>query len=146
MEDLQQIINIGIVAHVDAGKTSLTEHFLHKSGLTRCLGSVDKGTSQTDWLPIEKERGISVRSASASFVWKNIQINLIDTPGHVDFAAEVERSLPALDAAILVVSALEGVQAHTETLWMALKKLKIPSLIFVNKIDRSGVDMTQLMN
>lgn len=146
MEDLQQIINIGIVAHVDAGKTSLTEHFLHKSGLTRSLGSVDKGTSQTDWLPIEKERGISVRSASASFLWKNIQINLIDTPGHVDFAAEVERSLPALDAAILVVSALEGVQAHTETLWMALQKLKIPSLIFVNKIDRSGVDMTQLMN
>ncbi len=144
MEDLQQIINIGIVAHVDAGKTSLTEHFLYKSGLTRSLGSVDKGTSQTDWLPIEKERGISVRSASASFDWKNTRINLIDTPGHIDFAAEVERSLLALDAAILVVSAAEGVQAHTETLWNALQKLQTPTMLFVNKIDREGTELQQL--
>lgn len=140
MFENKKYINVGIVAHVDAGKTSITELLLFKGGLMRSLGSVDQGTSQTDWLPIEKERGISVRSASASFEWKNKNINIIDTPGHVDFSAEVERSLRALDCAILVLSAIEGVQAHSETLWEALRKLNIPTLIFINKIDRPGAD------
>ena len=133
-------INIGIVAHVDAGKTSITELMLFKSGVTRSLGSVDKGTSQSDWLAVEKLRGISVRSSSASFEWKNISINLIDTPGHVDFSSEVERSLRAMDCAILVISAVEGVQAHTETLWHALRRLDIPTILFINKVDRAGAD------
>ena len=103
MQDNKKFINIGIVAHVDAGKTSITELFLYKSGVTRTIGSVDKGTSQTDWLAVERERGISVRSASASFTWNAININLIDTPGHVDFSSEVERSMLAMDCAILVI-------------------------------------------
>ncbi|MDA3943602.1 MAG: TetM/TetW/TetO/TetS family tetracycline resistance ribosomal protection protein [Bacteroidetes bacterium] len=144
MEDYRKIINIGILAHVDAGKTSITEQMLFKSGVTRSLGNVDKGTSQTDWLPVERERGISVRAASASFVWNNTRVNLIDTPGHSDFAAEVERVLPALDAAILVISAVEGIQAQTDTLWQVLQKLHIPTILFVNKIDRDGADIKRL--
>jgi len=140
MSSSKKFINIGIVAHVDAGKTSITELMLYKSGIIRSLGSVDKGTSQTDWLAVERQRGISVRSASTSFKWNNININLIDTPGHVDFSSEVERTLRALDCAILVISAVEGVQAHTETLWNALKKIDIPTILFVNKIDRIGAD------
>ena len=140
MPNSNKFINIGIVAHVDAGKTSITELFLQKSGVIRSIGSVDKGTSQTDWLEVEKKRGISIRSASAYFKWNNININLIDTPGHIDFSSEVERSLRALDCAILVVSAAEGVQAYTETLWKALQKINIPIIIFINKIDRSGAD------
>lgn len=141
----RKYINIGIVAHVDAGKTSITELFLYKSGITRSLGNVDKGTSQTDWLAVERERGISVRCASASFKWNNININLIDTPGHVDFSSEVERSLRALDCAILVLSAVEGVQAHSETLWSALRKINIPTIIFINKIDRPGADTVSVI-
>lgn len=141
-----KFINIGIVAHVDAGKTSITELMLFKSGIIRSLGSVDKGTSQSDWLAVEKQRGISVRSASASFVWNNININLIDTPGHIDFSSEVERSLRALDCAILVISAVEGVQAHTETLWWALRKMDIPTILFINKIDRVGADTESVID
>ncbi len=133
-----KIYNIGILAHVDAGKTTLTEQFLYLSGALRKAGSVDSGTTQTDWLPIERERGISVRSAQTSFMWKDHQINLIDTPGHVDFASEVERSLTALDGAVLLVSAVEGIQSHTENLWRALDKMKIPTIVFVNKVDRAG--------
>jgi len=144
MGESSKIINLGILAHVDAGKTSITEQLLFKAGVIRNLGSVDKGTSQTDWLPVEKQRGISVRAASASFSWNDRQINIIDTPGHIDFSAEVERVLPAMDAAILVVSAAEGIQSHTETLWEALKAINMPVLIFVNKIDRDGVDLIQL--
>ena len=140
-----KIINLGILAHVDAGKTSLSELFLHKSGLIRELGSVDKGSSQTDWLEVEKERGISVRCASASFEWNDHKINIIDTPGHIDFSSEVERTLRAMDSAILVLSAVEGIQAHSETLWEALQELKIPTLIFINKIDRAGSNTLDLI-
>ena len=146
MPEIKKYINIGIVAHVDAGKTSITELFLYKSGITRSIGSVDKGTSQTDWLQVERERGISVRSASTSFKWNNHNINLIDTPGHVDFSSEVERSLRALDCAILVVSAVEGVQAHTHNLWEALRIINIPTIIFINKIDRIGADTNSVIN
>lgn len=140
------IQNIGILAHVDAGKTTITEQFLYLASATRALGNVDKGTAITDFLEVEKERGISVRSAPVSFTWKETQINLIDTPGHVDFSAEVERVLRVLDGAILVVSAIEGVQAHTYTLWHALQDLKIPTIIFINKIDRPGADVFKVVD
>lgn len=136
---------MGIVAHVDAGKTSITELFLYKSGAIRSLGSVDKGTSQSDNLAVEKERGISIRSSSASLKWKQCKINIIDTPGHVDFSAEVERSLRALDCAILVLSAVEGAQAHAVTIWKALRKMNVPVIIFINKIDRMGADIAAVI-
>ncbi|CAM1333086.1 GTP-binding protein [Tenacibaculum aestuariivivum] len=143
-------INIGVLAHVDAGKTTLTEHFLYNSGAIRILGSVDKGSTNTDSLALEKERGISIKAATTSFNWKDIKINLIDTPGHVDFSSEVERALCVVDAVILVVSAVEGVQAHTLSIWDSLQELKIPTLIFINKIDRQGADtegvVTQLQH
>ena len=137
---LKPIINIGIFAHADAGKTTIIENFLFACGNTKTLGSVDKGTSQTDFLEVEKSRGISVRSSYISFEYKNKQINLIDTPGHVDFTADVERSMRIIDSAILVISAVEGIQAHTETIWNGLKKRNIPVIIFINKIDRAGAD------
>ncbi len=136
----QKVLNIGILAHVDAGKTTLTEHFLFNSGAIRTLGNVDHGSTNTDSLPLEKERGISIKAASTSFVWYNTKINLIDTPGHVDFSSEVERSLCVIDAAILVISAVEGVQSHTLNIWESLKNMQIPTLIFINKIDRDGAD------
>jgi ribosomal protection tetracycline resistance protein len=125
---------------VDAGKTTVTEQFLFAAGAIRTAGSVDKGTAQTDSLAVERERGISVRAAITSFYWRDHKINLIDTPGHVDFSAEIERSLRALDGAVLIVSAVEGVQAHTETLWRALEELRLPTLILINKLDRMGAD------
>jgi len=143
---MQNIRNIGILAHVDAGKTTITENFLFLSGQTKILGSVDDGTTQTDFLDVERERGISVRSSNTSFEWENVKINLIDTPGHVDFSADVERVLRVMDCAIMVISAVEGVQAHTETLWNALQNRKIPTLIFINKIDRAGADVELVIN
>ncbi len=139
------IINIGVLAHVDAGKTTLTESFLYLGGVISKPGNVDKGTAQSDFMVIEKERGISVRSATSTFFWEDMQINLIDTPGHIDFSADVERSLRILDAAILVISAVEGVQAHTENIWLALKEHNIPTIIFINKIDRIGADTQKVL-
>ncbi|MGG6314020.1 GTP-binding protein [Paenibacillus macerans] len=133
-------LNVGIFAHVDAGKTTTTEHILFESGRIRTLGSVDAGTALTDSLEVERQRGISVRSAMTSFAWKGVQVNLVDTPGHVDFLSEVERSLRVMDCAVLVVSAVEGVQAQTEMIWNALAKLRVPTLLFVNKMDRVGAD------
>lgn len=133
-------INVGIFAHVDAGKTTTTEHILFESGRIRALGSVDSGTALTDSMEVERQRGISVRAALASFSWKGVQINLVDTPGHVDFLSEVERSLRVMDCAVLILSAVEGVQAQSEMIWHALRKLGIPTLIFVNKMDRVGAD------
>lgn len=134
------IRNIAVVAHADAGKTTITEQFLYLSGQTRQPGNVDKGTAQTDYLPVEKERGISVSSSHTSFHWGNARINLIDTPGHVDFSSDVERVLRVPDGVILVISAVEGVQAHTETLWTALRERRIPVIFFINKCDRTGSD------
>lgn len=133
-------INVGIFAHVDAGKTTTTEHILYESGRIRALGSVDTGTALTDSMDVERQRGISVRAALASFAWKGVQINLVDTPGHVDFLSEVERSLRVMDCAVLILSAVEGVQAQSEMIWNALRKLGIPTLIFVNKMDRVGAN------
>ncbi len=138
--DGKSIRNIGIVAHVDAGKTTITEEMLALSGMLRKKGSVDKGSAHTDFLAVERERGISVKSALTNFRWKGVRINLIDTPGHVDFSSEVERSLAVLDGVVLVVSAVEGIQSHTETLWHAITEMNLPMLIVVNKIDRIGAD------
>lgn len=138
MPEANKILNIGIFAHVDAGKTTLTEQLLTVGGKLRQAGSVDRGTAQTDFLPVERERGISVVAAATDMAWKGFHINIIDTPGHVDFAGEAERAMIALDGAILVVSAVEGVQSHTENLWHAFEAMNIPCLVFINKIDRTG--------
>ncbi|MEU8325283.1 translation factor GTPase family protein [Nonomuraea sp. NPDC048881] len=132
------ILNIGILAHVDAGKTSLTERLLFETGVIARLGSVDDGSTQTDSGEIERRRGITIRSAVASFTMGDLRVNLVDTPGHADFVAEVERALGVLDGAVLVVSAVEGVQPHTRVLMKTLRRLRLPTLIFVNKIDRMG--------
>ena len=142
----QNILNLAILAHVDAGKTTLTEQFLYHSGTIRKAGSVDSGSTQTDRLEIERNRGISVKAAEASFIYEGVRINLIDTPGHSDFAGEVERALLAPDAALLIVSAVEGIQSHTERLWNALRKLGIPTVIFLNKIDRVGSRTLEILN
>ncbi|MBR5562545.1 MAG: TetM/TetW/TetO/TetS family tetracycline resistance ribosomal protection protein [Clostridia bacterium] len=142
----QKIHNIGILAHVDSGKTTLTEQLLFLTGAIRSAGSVDAGTTATDSLSIEKQRGISVRTATASTEWKGVTINIIDTPGHVDFAGEVERALTALDYAVVVVSAVEGVRAHTENILKSLDVAKLPRIIFINKIDRSGSDVDSVIN
>lgn len=132
------LLNLGILAHVDAGKTSLTERLLHTAGVTDEIGSVDAGTTRTDTLALERRRGITIKSAVVSFPLDGVTVNLIDTPGHPDFIAEVERVLGVLDGAVLVVSAVEGVQAQTRVLMRALRRLRIPTLVFVNKIDRRG--------
>ncbi|MEU8180750.1 translation factor GTPase family protein [Micromonospora sp. NPDC049047] len=140
-----QTINLGIVAHVDAGKTSLTERLLHATGVIDRLGSVDAGTTQTDRGDIERRRGITIRSAVAAFGLPGRQVNLLDTPGHSDFVAEVERALGVLDAAILVLSAVEGVQPHSRRIMRILLSLRLPTLIFVNKIDRTGARADELV-
>lgn len=142
-------LNLGILAHVDAGKTSLTERLLYFSGATDRLGSVDDGTSRTDSMDIERSRGITVRTNVASFALRTAdgvrQVNQIDTPGHSDFIAEVERSLAVLDAAVLVVSAVEGVQPQTVVLWRAIRRLGLPAVVFLNKVDRVGADPERVL-
>jgi ribosomal protection tetracycline resistance protein len=133
-------LNLGILAHVDAGKTSLTERLLHTAGVIDEIGSVDDGNTQTDSMDLERQRGITIKSAVVSFPIDDVTVNLIDTPGHPDFIAEVERVLSVLDGAVLVVSAVEGVQAQTRVLMRTLRRLRIPTLVFVNKIDRRGAD------
>ncbi|MET8526608.1 GTP-binding protein [Micromonospora sp. NPDC005172] len=140
-----QTINLGIVAHVDAGKTSLTERLLYATGVIDRLGSVDAGTTQTDNGEIERRRGITIRSAVASFTVRDRRVNLLDTPGHSDFVAEVERALGVLDAAVLVLSAVEGVQPHSRRIMRILRSLRLPTLVFVNKIDRVGARADELV-
>ncbi|MFD7436216.1 GTP-binding protein [Streptomyces sp. NPDC059861] len=132
------LLNLGILAHIDAGKTSLTERLLHSAGVIDEIGSVDAGSTRTDTLELERQRGITIKSAVVSFPLDDVTVNLIDTPGHPDFIAEVERVLGVLDGAVLVVSAVEGVQAQTRVLMRTLRRLRIPTLLFVNKIDRRG--------
>ena len=136
--------NIGIFAHVDAGKTTLSEQLLLKAGAIRTLGSVDSGTAHTDTLPVEQRRGISVRAACVRLNWQGEAINLIDTPGHTDFSAEIERSLWALDGAVIVVSGAEGVQPQTELLFEALRAQNMPVFFFINKMDREGADANRV--
>src|ERR671934_1241740 len=133
-------LNLGILAHVDAGKTSLTERLLHAAGVIDQVGRVDDGSTQTDTLALERQRRITIKSAVVSFAVGDVTVNLIDTPGHPDFIAEVERVLSVLDGAVLVVSAVEGVQPQTRILMRALQRVRIPTLLFVNKVDRRGAD------
>ena len=137
---LETIRNIGIVAHIDAGKTTLTERMLFYTKTSHRLGEVDRGTTITDFDPEEQERGITIYSAAVSFKWRDVTVNLIDTPGHVDFTAEVERSLRVLDGAVVVFSAREGVEAQSETVWRQADKYGVPRIALVNKLDREGAD------
>ena len=141
----QRTLNLGILAHVDAGKTTLTERLLYAAGVIDQPGSVDAGTTQTDSLALERQRGITIRSAVTSFPIGDVRVNLIDTPGHPDFIAEVERVLSVLDGAVLVISAVEGVQPQTRILMRTLQRLRIPTLLFVNKIDRPGADTERVL-
>ncbi len=138
--NLSSLRNIGIIAHIDAGKTTLTERMLFYAGATHRMGEVDKGTTVTDFDPEEQERGITIYAACVTFPWCDCVINLIDTPGHVDFTAEVERSLRVLDGAVVVFSAREGVEAQSETVWRQADRHQVPRLAFINKMDREGAD------
>ncbi|MFK4468046.1 GTP-binding protein [Bacillus sp. RC252] len=138
-------INIGIVAHVDAGKTSLTERILFETNVIKEIGRVDSGSTQTDSMELERQRGITIKASVVSFFIDSLKVNVIDTPGHADFIAEVERSFRVLDGAILVISAVEGVQAQTKILMRTLQKLNIPTILFVNKIDRSGANTEKVV-
>lgn len=143
--DLAQLRNLGIIAHIDAGKTTVTERMLYVSGAKHRAGEVDRGTTTTDDDAEEAERGITIYSACVAFPWNDVQINLIDTPGHVDFTAEVERSLRVLDGAVIVFSAREGVEAQSETVWRQADKYGVPRLAFINKLDREGADFEAVL-
>src|SRR4030066_1475118 len=130
--------NIGIIAHIDAGKTTTTERVLFYTGRTHRMGSVDEGTTVTDWMDQERERGITIVSAAVSAEWKGYQVNIIDTPGHIDFTAEVQRSLRVLDGGIVVFDAVQGVEPQSETVWRQADRYGVPRLCFVNKMDRVG--------
>ena len=135
---LERVRNIGVIAHIDAGKTTTTERILFYSGKTNRIGSVDEGTTVTDWMEQERERGITIVSAAITTIWKNHQINLIDTPGHIDFTAEVQRSLRVLDGGIVVFDGVQGVEPQSETVWRQANKFHVPRICFINKLDRVG--------
>src|SRR3954462_7191244 len=138
--DLPKVRNIGIIAHIDAGKTTTTDHVLYYAGAKHRLGGVDEGTTETDYDAEEQERGITIYSACIPFDWRDCTINLIDTPGHVDFTAEVERSLRVLDGAVVVFDAQKGVEAQSETVWRQADKYHVPRLVFINKMDVVGAN------
>src|SRR6195256_2764724 len=137
---IQKMRNIGIMAHIDAGKTTTTERILYYTGRTHKIGEVHEGTAVMDWMEQEQERGITITSAATTCEWRDIQINIIDTPGHVDFTAEVERSLRVLDGAVAVFDAVAGVQPQSETVWRQADKYSVPRICFINKMDRVGAD------
>jgi elongation factor G len=137
---LQRLRNIGIMAHIDAGKTTTTERVLYYTGKTHRMGEVDDGAATMDWMEQEKERGITITSAATTCFWEKHQINIIDTPGHVDFTAEVERSLRVLDGAVTVLCGVGGVEPQSETVWRQADRYKVPRIVFVNKMDRIGCD------
>ncbi|MFW6388844.1 MAG: GTP-binding protein, partial [Desulfohalobiaceae bacterium] len=142
---LNQLRNIGIIAHIDAGKTTLTERILYYSKKIHRLGEVHEGTATMDYMPEEQERGITITSACTSCNWQDKQINIIDTPGHVDFTIEVERSLRVLDGAVGVFCAVGGVEPQSETVWRQSEHYKVPKLAFVNKLDRLGADFERVL-
>src|SRR5580700_3203705 len=137
---LERCRNIGIMAHIDAGKTTTTERILFYTGKTHRIGEVHEGTATMDWMEQEQERGITITSAATTCTWRDIRINIIDTPGHVDFTAEVERSLRVLDGAVAVFDAVAGVQPQSETVWRQGDKYHVPRICFINKMDRVGAD------
>jgi elongation factor G len=142
MNGLKKTRNIGIMAHIDAGKTTTTERVLYYSGVTYKMGEVHEGTAVMDWMPQEQERGITITSAATTCLWKDYRINIIDTPGHVDFTIEVERSLRVLDGAVALFDAVAGVEPQSETVWRQANKYKVPRIAFINKMDRVGADFT----
>src|SRR6476619_4653941 len=144
--DLRLVRNIGVIAHIDAGKTTTTEHLLYYAGAKHKLGGVDEGTTETDYDPEEQERGITIYSACVPFQWLGHTVNLIDTPGHVDFTAEVERSLRVLDGCVCVFDAQKGVEAQSETVWRQANKYHVPRLVFVNKMDVVGADFANVLD
>ena len=137
---LEKIRNIGIMAHIDAGKTTTTERVLFYTGITHKMGEVHEGTAVMDWMEQEQERGITITSAATTCFWNDYRVNIIDTPGHVDFTVEVERSLRVLDGAIAILGAVEGVEPQTEAVWRQADKYRVPRMVFVNKMDRMGAD------
>ena len=143
---LHQIRNIGIIAHIDAGKTTVTERILYYTGRTYKVGGVDEGTAVMDWMEQERQRGITITAAATTCDWLEHSINLIDTPGHVDFTAEVERSLRVLDGGVVVLDAVAGVQPQSETVWRQADGYHVPRICFVNKMDRLGADFHGTVN
>src|SRR2546421_6676227 len=144
--DLSRIRNIGVIAHIDAGKTTTTEHLLFYSGAAHRLGAVDAGNTTTDFDEEEQKRGITIYSACIPFRWRDCRVNLIDTPGHVDFTAEVERSLRVLDGCVVVFDAQKGVEAQSETVWRQADKYKVPRLVFINKMDVVGANFDNALD
>src|ERR1700746_2977908 len=138
--DLERTRNIGIIAHIDAGKTTTTERILYYTGRTYKIGEVHEGTATMDWMEQERERGITITSAATTAMWRDHTINLIDTPGHVDFTVEVERSLRVLDGGVTVFDGVAGVEPQSETVWRQADKYDVPRICFINKMDRTGAD------
>ncbi|MGH7128392.1 MAG: GTP-binding protein, partial [Planctomycetaceae bacterium] len=143
---IEDIRNIGIIAHIDAGKTTTTERILFYTGASHRMGDVDEGTTQTDFDAEEAERGITIYSAAVTCLWQGKTINIIDTPGHVDFTAEVERSLRVLDGGVVIFSAVEGVEAQSETVWRQADRYHVPRICFINKMDRIGADFQRTLD
>ena len=141
----KKVLTLGIFAHANAGKTTITEHLLYHTNVIDSIGRVDTGNTVTDNMKVEQERGITVRDSIVSFELNDKTIQLIDTPGHVDFSAEVERAINVLDGAILVISGVEGLEAQTYTIWRALQEKNVPVIIFINKIDRQGADYNRVI-
>ncbi|HTP42529.1 MAG TPA: GTP-binding protein, partial [Nitrospiria bacterium] len=137
---LERTRNIGIMAHIDAGKTTTTERILFYTGTTHRIGEVDEGNTVMDWMEQERERGITITAAATTCFWKDHRINIIDTPGHVDFTIEVERSLRVLDGAVAVFDSVQGVEPQSETVWRQADKYHVPRIAFMNKMDRAGAD------
>ena len=140
MEELDRVRNIGIMAHIDAGKTTTTERILYYTGRTHKMGEVHEGAATMDWMVQEQERGITITSAATTCFWRDHRINIIDTPGHVDFTVEVERSLRVLDGAVALFDSVAGVQPQSETVWRQADKYGVPRIAFINKMDRTGAD------
>src|SRR6058998_2130205 len=143
---IDKIRNLGIIAHIDAGKTTTTEGILYRTGLKHKIGAVHEGETTTDWMAQEKERGITITAAAVTCFWKDHKINIIDTPGHVDFTIEVERSLRVLDGAVVVLDSNQGVEPQTETVWRQGDKYKVPRIVFANKMDKIGANFFQCLD
>src|SRR5574340_610817 len=143
---IEQVRNIGIMAHIDAGKTTTTERVLFYTGINYKIGEVHEGTATMDWMVQEQERGITITSAATTCFWRDHRVNIIDTPGHVDFTIEVERSLRVLDGAVAVFDAVAGVEPQTETVWRQADRYRVPRICYVNKMDRVGADYHHAMD
>ena len=145
MPPMNRLRNIGIISHIDAGKTTVTERILYYTGVSHKLGEVHDGEAVMDWMPQERERGITITAAATTCVWNNHHITVIDTPGHIDFGVEVERSLRVLDRAVAIFAAVEGVQPQSESVWRQADRYAVPRLAFINKMDRLGADHERVL-